>query len=81
MGLTEGDRDQLDTLLGDPMLSAGQIAGLQRLIEGSGAVAQVEDLIQSHVAQARAALTGSPIGAEVTEQLGLLAETVTRRVA
>ena len=78
--LTEGDRNLLDTLLGDPALTAEQINGLQRLILDSGAVLRVEDLIQSQVAEALAALVGSPIGAAVSEQLELLAETVTRRV-
>ena len=78
--LAEDDRNLLDTLLGDPGLTAEQITGLQRLILDSGAVLRVEDLIQSQVAEALAALAGSPIEAEIAEQLGILAETVTRRV-
>ena len=78
--LGDEERALLDTRLGDPSLTAEQITGLQRLILDSGAVLRVEDLIASHVAEALAALTDSPIGAEVTDALGLLAETVTRRV-
>ncbi len=73
------DRDLLDSRLGDPALTAEQITGLQGLILKSGAVLRVEDLIASHVAEALAALAGSPIGAEVSDALGQLAETVTRR--
>jgi geranylgeranyl diphosphate synthase type I len=78
--LGEEERGLLDSLLGDPSLTAEQITGLQRLIRDSGAVLQVEDLIASHVAEALAALAASPIGAEAAEALGVLAETVTRRV-
>lgn len=77
--LTDAARAELDTLLGDPLLTMDQIGMLQGAISDSGAVEQIEALIVSNVAEALAALAGSPISSEVTARLMELAETVTRR--
>ncbi|TFC52058.1 polyprenyl synthetase family protein [Cryobacterium shii] len=77
--MPDAGRRHLDALLGDSLLEPAQIALLQAAITDSGAVEAIEDLIASHVAEALAALEGSPIGAEVTGRLVELAETVTRR--
>jgi geranylgeranyl diphosphate synthase type I len=70
-----------DELLGDPDLTDGQIAMLQRTIVDSGAVVKVERMIANQVAQARAALVDAPLAREAIEQLGELTTTVTSRSA
>ena len=77
--LTDTARENLDALLGDPLLTEAQIGMLQRAIVDSGAVERIEALIDSNVAEALAALKGSPISGAVTTRLMELAETVTRR--
>ena len=77
--LSEPARSELDARLGDPLLTEDQIGVLQRTIVDSGAVERIEALIASNVAEALAALDGSPISGAVTTRLTELAETVTRR--
>ncbi|TFC96655.1 MULTISPECIES: polyprenyl synthetase family protein [Cryobacterium] len=77
--LTDTARGELDALLGDPLLTQAQIKVLQRTILDSGAVERIEALIVANVAEALAALEGSPITDAVTTRLMELAETVTHR--
>ncbi len=77
--LPPGPRRTLDELLGDPGLDAHQIGMLQGAIRDSGALEQVEQLIDQNVARARAALENAPLTASAREHLGRLAETVTQR--
>jgi geranylgeranyl diphosphate synthase type I len=72
-------RSRLDAMLGDPGLSEEQVAGLQRLIIDSGAVEQVEDQINAHVAAALDALRDAPLDPAVKAELAQFATTVTRR--
>ncbi|AWB86281.1 polyprenyl synthetase family protein [Mycetocola zhujimingii] len=72
-------RNILDELLGDPDLNDSQIASLQATIRESGAVDDVEAMIDSNVARAIAALDAAPLSATATGQLRELADAVTRR--
>jgi geranylgeranyl diphosphate synthase type I len=54
-------RKSLDHLVGDPLLDDAGVAELRELIAGSGAVAQVEEMIAERVAAGVAALRGAPI--------------------
>ena len=78
--IADGPRSTLDEQLGDPALDPERIADLQRVIRDSGAVDQVEAMIQANVAEALLALEEAPIGAGAREQLRSLVERVTRRV-
>lgn len=69
----------LDELLGDRELDEGQVAMLQRTIRDSGAVERVEDLIARDVDRAVAALGGARISGSARNELGRLADAVTRR--
>ncbi|MDQ1555828.1 MAG: geranylgeranyl diphosphate synthase, type [Actinomycetota bacterium] len=71
----------LDELLGDKDLDGQQITMLQTAIRDSGAVAQVERVIDLNVEKARAALATAPLAASAREQLLQLTDTVTKRVA
>jgi geranylgeranyl diphosphate synthase type I len=72
-------RNLLDELLGDSHLDDQQIALLQNVIRDSGAIDQVEKIIDHNVALARTALAGAPLTQSATEQLQQLTDTVTRR--
>jgi geranylgeranyl diphosphate synthase type I len=74
-------RNLLDELLGDPELDAQQVDMIRTALRDCGAVAQVEQVIDANVRQARAALAEAPLAASARTQLGELADTVTRRVA
>lgn len=78
-GLADGPRRTLDEQLGDPTIDEARIADLQRVIRDSGAVDQVEAMIQANVAEALRALEESPIDAGSRERLRSLTERVTRR--
>ncbi len=69
----------LDELIGNPDLSADEIALLQDTIRTSGAVESVETLIDGYVRDAERALEAAPISPAAREQLHELTETVTRR--
>lgn len=69
----------LDELLGDPDLSEHQIATLQASLKHSGAVDEVERIIDHNVALARTALAGASISDAARAQLGNLVDAVTRR--
>jgi geranylgeranyl diphosphate synthase type I len=75
-------RRLLDELLGDSALSGQQVSMLQASIRDSGAVEQVERIIDHNVKQAIAALSSAPISTTAREQLVRLTDTeVIRRTA
>jgi geranylgeranyl diphosphate synthase type I len=74
-------RNVLDELLGDRTLDAVQIDMLRTAIRDSGAVDQVERIIDHNVGLARSAMDAAPLSRSSREQLLHLAETVTRRVS
>ncbi len=69
----------VDELLGDEGLDEQQIGMLQTAVRDSGAVEQVERIIAHNVAVATAALAEAPIARSARDELGALAEAVTRR--
>ena len=69
----------VDELIGDRDLDAAQIELLRTTIRESGAVDEVEALIDQHVAKAVDAMTGAPLSASSREQLLELARRVTSR--
>jgi geranylgeranyl diphosphate synthase type I len=71
----------IDELLGDADLTAQQVSMLQASIRDSGAVEQVERIIDHNVKLAIAAITNAPLSREATEKLVQLADTVIRRSA
>ncbi len=73
------DARKLDTALGQP-LSGREVAELQRLIERSGAHAQVEKRIEELTADAMRALAQAPVTVEARRRLTDLAEAATQRV-
>ena len=68
-----------DELLGDDSLDEQQIGMLQTAVRDSGAVEQVERIIAHNVATARAALVDAPLARSARDELGALADTVSRR--
>lgn len=78
-GLPSGPRALIDELLGDPELTAHQVATLQATIRDSGAVETVESIISRSVADALAALEAAPISRAAQRELEGLADLVTRR--
>jgi len=74
-------RRVVDELLGDPQLTADQIASLQAIIVESGALARVEQLIGEYAADGEAALQGAPLDAPALDLLRGLAQDATQRTA
>jgi geranylgeranyl diphosphate synthase type I len=68
-----------DELLGDDSLDEQQIGMLQTAVRDSGAVEQVERIIAHNVATATAALQDAPLSRSARDELGALADTVSRR--
>ena len=68
-----------DELLGDEELDDQQIGMLQRAVRDSGAVEQVERIIAHNVGVATAALADAPLARSARDELGALADAVTRR--
>ena len=79
--LDDDARAHLDGLLGDPTLTDGQVSALQQSILDSGAVDQVERIIDQNVGIALKALVDSPISTDARARLEAMAETVTKRSA
>jgi geranylgeranyl diphosphate synthase type I len=79
--LSGGARRALDELLGDPELDGQQITMLQSTIRESGAVEQVERIIDHNVALAQSAVAEAPLTRAAREQLSRLAERVTQRTS
>ncbi|MBA3368076.1 MAG: polyprenyl synthetase family protein [Geodermatophilaceae bacterium] len=72
-------RDLFQRLIGRADLSGLDIDQLRMVIEGSGALAEVEGLIAKRVETALTALAQGPIGGEPREMLEQLANTLTAR--
>jgi len=70
-----------DELLGDDSLDEQQIGMLQTAVRDSGAVEQVERIIAHNVETATAALAHAPIARSARDELGALAQAVTRRAS
>ena len=69
----------LDELLGDPELDAQQVAMMQTAIRDSGAIEQVERIIDHNVGLAREALDSVSLVGSARDQLLQLTDTVTKR--
>lgn len=74
-------RRLLDELLGDPDLTAHQVAVLQASIRDCGAVEQVERIIDHNVKLAIDAISHAPIAPSARDELVSLADRVTRRAS
>ncbi len=74
-------RRVVDEMLGDPQLTADQIASLQAIIAESGALARMEQLIVEYAEAGEAALQEAPLDAEALELLRGLARDATQRTA
>jgi geranylgeranyl diphosphate synthase type I len=74
-------RSLLDELLGDPELTAHQVAMLQASIRDSGAVEHVERIIDHNVRLAIDAIGSAPIADSARDELVSLADRVIRRTS
>jgi geranylgeranyl diphosphate synthase type I len=74
-------RRLLDELLGDPELTEAQVDLLQNTIDASGAIAEVERLIEENTRVALEAIADAPLSRSAKDQLAELAETMARRTA
>jgi geranylgeranyl diphosphate synthase, type I len=74
-------RRTFDELVGDPDLDAGQIGMLQTAVRDSGALDEVERIIEREVSTALAALEPAPLTRASRESLASLAAAVTARSA
>lgn len=72
-------RRLFDELLGDENLDDDQLYMMQQTIRNSGAVTQVEQMIDRNVTRAETALDFAPLGADAREQLIALAHRAARR--
>ncbi|MES2094897.1 MAG: polyprenyl synthetase family protein [Actinomycetota bacterium] len=79
--LPSNSRSLLDELLGDPELTPQQVSMLQASIRDSGAVEQVERIIDHNVRLAVAAMEDAPLSEASKRQLVQLADTVIKRSA
>ncbi|RFA09143.1 geranylgeranyl pyrophosphate synthase [Subtercola boreus] len=79
--LSSGSRRIFDEMLGDPDLTAEQIATLQATITDSGAADRVESLIARHVDDALTALAAAPLAEPARIELAGLARKITERDA
>jgi len=82
MALESADRAQTAVVrrhLGDPHLSAEGVAQLRQVLEETGALRRVEDLIDARTEQSLTALRGAPVGAEARTVLEDLAVAATAR--
>ncbi len=70
-----------DELLGDDALDDQQIGMLQTAVRDSGAVEQVERIIDHNVTTATAALVDAPLARSARDELGTLAHAVTQRAS
>ncbi|CAN5375305.1 polyprenyl synthetase family protein [soil metagenome] len=72
-------RNLIDELLGEPSLDDQQVDMIRTALRDSGAVEEVERIIDHNVGLARAALRDAPIAPSARDQLLQLAGTVTSR--
>ncbi len=78
---TSADRARLDALLGDPAMSDADVAWLRDLIAATGALDEVERLIDRFAGEADAALGTAPLDADAAAQLRELARVAVVRRA
>jgi geranylgeranyl diphosphate synthase type I len=79
---TPGQRAALDqALAGAAALDAVDVEALARLVAATGAVDEVEEMIQRRVEAALAALTAAPIDSTACRMLARLARAVAHRRA
>ncbi|UOE44860.1 polyprenyl synthetase family protein [Agromyces larvae] len=79
--LDPGRRRILDELLGDPALTAEQVAVLQQTIAECGAVDEVESIISTQLERAYTALDAARIDDAAEAELRALGASVTRRTS
>lgn len=77
--LPAGARRLLDELLGDPEITDSQVATLQSTIRDSGAVEEVEQIIDANMQRAISAIEDAPLSRSARDQLTRLADSVVRR--
>lgn len=77
--LAPSARRIVDELVGDPLLDAGQIASLQRMIVETAALERVEALIADYAKQAERALNGARLDNAAVSSLRDLARAATVR--
>lgn len=73
------ERRFLEARLGTPDLSPEDAARLRGILQGTGALARTEDLVQRLADQARKALAGAAMAADARAALGALARLVATR--
>jgi geranylgeranyl diphosphate synthase type I len=71
----------LDELLGDPELTDSQVDLLQNTIDESGAIDELERMIDQNTRVAVEAIAEAPLSPKARDQLTMLADTVIRRTA
>ncbi|PRB07108.1 MULTISPECIES: polyprenyl synthetase family protein [unclassified Microbacterium] len=74
-------RNLFDEMLGDPDLDAQQVSFLQATIDGSGALARVEEMIDAYAKDADRALSGARLDNAAVSGLRDLARAATTRSA
>ncbi|MFK4760175.1 polyprenyl synthetase family protein [Microbacterium sp. ZW T5_45] len=74
-------RTAFDRMLGDPGLASEQVAALQTMIDGSGALARLEAMIDDYAASADRALSGASLDEDAVGALRELATAATIRSA
>ena len=74
-------RRLLDELLGDPELTDSQVDLLQNTIDESGAIDELERMIEENTRVAVEAIAEAPLSPKARDQLTRLADTVIRRTA
>jgi geranylgeranyl diphosphate synthase type I len=74
-------RRLLDEFLGDSQLDGQQVSMMQTAIRDSGAVDQVERIIDHNVGVAKAAIADAPLSGTARRELLRLADTVIQRLA
>jgi geranylgeranyl diphosphate synthase type I len=74
-------RRTIDELLGDPDLTTEQVLMLQGAMRDSGALDEIEDLIEREVRRANAALDEASLAPEAIDALRRLTRRVTDRAA
>ena len=77
--LPSGARRLLDELLGDPEITDAQVEMLQNTIRESGAVDEVERIIDANMRQSVAAIEDAPLSRSARTQLTRLADSAVRR--
>ncbi|OJU39127.1 MAG: geranylgeranyl pyrophosphate synthase [Microbacterium sp. 69-10] len=79
--MSAADRVALDDALGDQGLSPDDVAALQRLIEETGAVARIEEMIAGFTSDAERALAAADIDGDAADDLRALADAAIARSA